>query len=571
MIHGYLRIAVHAGDGIFPIDNAQADIFDHTGTQIYQLTTNKNGITDEVTLPSSHSVDLHYRLYDVHISHPQYITQIIRGIEIYNNIASTLPIQMLPSTEHYPNTQFQYEVHLPLSATSASISTSPPTIFPSQVIHIPAHITVHLGTPDNITSRRVHIRFADYIANVCANTHASITTPETAIYIQMSRVLNRLCTRYYRTQGFPFDITSSAAHDPSYIHGKAIPNHLTHLAYELIGAYCRLQGASAPYFHSALPTSTMPSNNTILQILRTQYAPNLEIVRNCPIEGISAPFSGATLQLGSTGTMVLSVQHSLNHIRKNFPELPPIGNPSGSFDEQTASAVTSFQHLYGLPADGKITAATWNALSFTCNSIVKATSFSDHFDAISPTQPIIILQQGSDNEVVFQLRFLLNILAPYYSLTPVDPDGIFTAEITETIKAFQALFGLTIDGIVGHQTWRMLYDIYQSIQYIILPSIEQISSHLPYPGTPLQIGDTGERIRILQQHLNAVSLYHPTIPPLAEDGIFGKTTLTVTQAFQRQFRLTADGVINSATWQALMQRHPTSHAERENTPLTARS
>ena len=78
---------------------------------------------------------------------------------------------------------------------------------------IPDYITVHLGSPDS-NADNVTIPFADYIANV-ASSEIYPTWPESAIraniYAQISFVLNRIYTDYYRSRGYGFDITNSTA------------------------------------------------------------------------------------------------------------------------------------------------------------------------------------------------------------------------------------------------------------------------------------------------------------------------------------------------------------------------
>ena len=78
----------------------------------------------------------------------------------------------------------------------------------------------------------------------------------------------------------------------------------------------------------------------------------------------------------------------------------------------------------------------------------------------------------------------------------------------------------------------------------------------PYPGTAIRVGDRGESVRQIQRCLNRVSLRHPTIQRLAEDGIFGPRTFDAVTAFQRIFGLSPDGVVGPLTWGRLAQECP---------------
>jgi len=74
----------------------------------------------------------------------------------------------------------------------------------------------------------------------------------------------------------------------------------------------------------------------------------------------------------------------------------------------------------------------------------------------------------------------------------------------------------------------------------------------PFPGASLRVGSTGEAVRQIQRCLNNVSVRHPSIPRLTEDGVFGNFTRNAVIAFQRIFGLTADGVVGPITWNRLM-------------------
>ncbi|MBQ2385369.1 MAG: SpoIID/LytB domain-containing protein, partial [Clostridia bacterium] len=76
---------------------------------------------------------------------------------------------------------------------------------------IPDTVTVHLGAPDT-NAPNVTVPFTEYITNV-ASSEIYPTWPEEAIraniYAQISFVLNRIYTEFYRSRGYDFDITNS--------------------------------------------------------------------------------------------------------------------------------------------------------------------------------------------------------------------------------------------------------------------------------------------------------------------------------------------------------------------------
>ena len=76
-----------------------------------------------------------------------------------------------------------------------------------------------------------------------------------------------------------------------------------------------------------------------------------------------------------------------------------------------------------------------------------------------------VLKQGSTGSEVEQVQFWLSTLAQYESRIPsVTVDGIYGSGTAAAVRAFQRLYGLTVDGIVGLTTWTELYDQFRSIQ-----------------------------------------------------------------------------------------------------------
>ena len=69
-----------------------------------------------------------------------------------------------------------------------------------------------------------------------------------------------------------------------------------------------------------------------------------------------------------------------------------------------------------------------------------------------------------------------------------------------------------------------------------------------YPGSPLRRGDSGAAVRTIQRQLSRIVQDYPGMGKITVDGVFGADTEAVVKAFQKQFSLTADGVVGRATW-----------------------
>ena len=69
-----------------------------------------------------------------------------------------------------------------------------------------------------------------------------------------------------------------------------------------------------------------------------------------------------------------------------------------------------------------------------------------------------------------------------------------------------------------------------------------------YPGSPIRQGDSGTAVFTLQRQLNRITKDYPFLGLLTVDGVFGAKMAATVRAFQRQFNLTADGVVGRQTW-----------------------
>ena len=119
---------------------------------------------------------------------------------------------------------------------------------PDGLPYIPETITVHLGAP-NQAAQNVTVSFPDYIKNV-ASSEIYPTWPESAlranIYAQISFALNRIYPEYYRSRGYPFDITNSTAYDQSFSYGRDIFENISQIVDEIFNTYLVREGFIEP-------------------------------------------------------------------------------------------------------------------------------------------------------------------------------------------------------------------------------------------------------------------------------------------------------------------------------------
>ena len=93
-------------------------------------------------------------------------------------------------------------------------------------------------------------------------------------------------------------------------------------------------------------------------------------------------------------------------------------------------------------------------------------------------------------------------------------------------------------------------------QDVYINAAEQISG-IPYswPGTNLDIGSSGQKVRQLQEQLNLIGEYYSSIPVLSTDGIYGEQTAAAVKEFQRIFNLPQSGITDFPTWFTVSEKY----------------
>ena len=354
---------------------------------------------------------------------------------------------------------------------------------PNPVIpYVPQRITVHLGAPSS-DAANVTVSFSDYIKNV-ASSEIYPTWEESALRANIlaiiSFALNRVYTEFYRSRGYPFDITSSTAYDQFFVNGRSFFTNVAQIVDEIFDNYLRRPGFVEPLAAKFCNGTTVTceglsqwgSQNLAIQgynstqILRSYYG-NVEIVTDASIRGITTSYPGRLLQRGTTGPSVVTVQVSLNRISQNYPAIPKIATVDGIFGSRTEAAVRVFQEVAGLTVDGIVGKATWYALVryyVAVTSLAELRSQGQRFYANSwaVTDPI---EQGDRGIKVEHLQYLLRVLSAYIPQIPtVAVDGIFGPATRQAVIAAQRRFGLPQTGIVNAETWDEIYDQFSGIE-----------------------------------------------------------------------------------------------------------
>lgn len=70
-----------------------------------------------------------------------------------------------------------------------------------------------------------------------------------------------------------------------------------------------------------------------------------------------------------------------------------------------------------------------------------------------------------------------------------------------------------------------------------------------YPGYPIELGNAGDKVRVIQRELNRISNNYPAIPKIPRiNGVFGAYTEAAVKKFQEVFNLNVTGIVDYSTW-----------------------
>ncbi|MBQ9428933.1 MAG: peptidoglycan-binding protein [Clostridia bacterium] len=191
--------------------------------------------------------------------------------------------------------------------------------------------------------------------------------------------------------------------------------------------------------------------------------------------------------------------------------------------------------------------------------------------------PDVPLSLGLANDDVRRVQIRLNRISKNYPAIPKIPiaDGYFDEATEAAVKAFQNIFDLVEDGIVGNATWYSIQRIYNSVKRLSDLNSEGIEYEevTKEYADAIEEGDRGVTVSTLQYFLRYIANFIPSIYSLTVDGIFGPLTKQSVLSFQKTFGLAETGVVDTVTWReiynvytGLLSSIPTEYTEGATVP-----
>lgn len=168
-----------------------------------------------------------------------------------------------------------------------------------------------------------------------------------------------------------------------------------------------------------------------------------------------------------------------------------------------------------------------------------------------------VLRPGDRNSNVATLQRRLDRIAINYPQIPfiIKANGIYSDRTEASVRAFQRVFGLNQTGEVDRETWYRVLYVYNAVKKLAeLNSEGERVENDSFPRV-LSAGDRGTDVLRMQYYLltiadalNVAELVQPVLT-----GIYDEKTKSAVSAFQSYYGLPVTGVIDEATWNAIVR------------------
>ena len=240
----------------------------------------------------------------------------------------------------------------------------------------------------------------------------------------------------------------------------------------------------------------------------------------------------ASIYPGQSGTRVVLLQNALLQLGYS------VGRIDGKYGTNTKKAVSNFQKAQKLTVDGVAGKNTLRRMEELKSGTQTASSAGSSVSIIPTAQSTTnagttykegTLALGMTGTAVSTLQTQLKTLGYYAS----GIDGVFGSGTQAAVVAFQKASGLTADGVAGAKT--------QSGIAAALTRASTASTASTVTYRNLQTGSSGTDVSNLQTALKNLS-YTVNVT-----GIYDAVTKAAVTLFQRQNKLTADGIAGVKT------------------------
>ena len=173
------------------------------------------------------------------------------------------------------------------------------------------------------------------------------------------------------------------------------------------------------------------------------------------------------------------------------------------------------------------------------------------------TYPGYPIKLGNAGDKVRVIQRELNRIANNYPAIPKIPriNGVFGKYTEDSVKKFQEIFNLNVNGIVDYSTWykiKYIYNAVKKVNDIYSEGIGEDEAIFDY-GNELKYSDTGIGVQVLHYVLQVISYFDNDLPSLRVNGTFNDNTKTMVINFQKKYGLPTTGEVDADTWDKIIQ------------------
>ncbi len=239
----------------------------------------------------------------------------------------------------------------------------------------------------------------------------------------------------------------------------------------------------------------------------------------CMATMISA--SAANLEIGMNGDEVTALQNSLvaaGYLARTV---------DGDYGSTTKAAVLLFQKDNGLPANGIADDATRDA--------IRAAEGETWRNGGG-----VVYAEGNRGDVITDVQVRLKKAG----FLKGDIDGVYGVETVKAVKALQKAYDFPESGIIDEVTYEALQNVDLEAAAKEVKEIKEapkVEARQKHRGK-YDVGDRGSEVTELQRKLKRLGYLDGEA-----DGIYGQQTASAVKLFQKEEKLTANGVVDEKT------------------------
>lgn len=170
---------------------------------------------------------------------------------------------------------------------------------------------------------------------------------------------------------------------------------------------------------------------------------------------------------------------------------------------------------------------------------------------INESYPGTPLRNGDEGYYVRTVQIILNRVRTTYSAIPPIPEenGVFDEYTEAAVKAYQSIFHLVPDGIVGKATWYSMVRIFTGLRKLSELDSMGLDFNYLYNDFKYELspGDTGFFVELIQFFINYIANFNEFVTPVEMTGTYDKYTEEAIKSFQTFVGLPVTGIADELT------------------------